>query len=227
MLLPGMNCSPRLWSRVEPRLRAAHEHLDVRHHVPARASVDACVAALLATLPSRFALAGLSLGGIVAMALVRQAPDRVSRLCLLSTNPRSPRPDQQATWTAHRAQLASGRSPRDLQRDLLPALLHAPARSAALDEEVLQMADETPTQVLDHQLAAQSTRVDERLGLTAVRVPTLIVAAAEDQLCSLDMHQEIHDAVQASRLVVLDGVGHLSPLEAPDRVAAELVDWLR
>jgi pimeloyl-ACP methyl ester carboxylesterase len=216
VLLPGMGCSPRLWAAAVPGA-AVPGRLD-------QPTVDGCVDRLLAQLPPRFALAGLSLGGIVAMALVRRAPQRVSRLCLASTNARGPTPQQRAAWAGQRARLAAGARARELQADLLPALLHR--RGRELDERVLAMADELGEWVLDAQLAAQDTRVDERPGLTRVRVPTLVLAAARDRLCPPARHEEIAELVPGARLVVLDDVGHLSPLEDPDAVAAALHGWM-
>ncbi len=219
VLLPGMNCSPRLWDGVLARLDApvVHGPLD-------RPTIDGCVEAMLDRLPPRFALAGLSLGGIVAMALVRRAPERVTRLALLSTNARGPTDAQRTAWSAQRAALAAGTTPRDVQHDLLPVLLHR--RGPDLDATALAMADDVGTDVLDRQLAAQATRVDERPALAAVRVPTLVLAAAEDRLCPVDRHTEIAARVPGAHLQVLDGVGHLSPLEAPAPVAAALRTWL-
>jgi pimeloyl-ACP methyl ester carboxylesterase len=217
VLVGGMGCSPRLWAGVRDRLGPGPV-LDGPLEEP---TVDGCVDALLDALPPRFALAGLSLGGIVAMALVRRAPERVTRLALLSTNARPPLPEQRAAWTAQRAALAGGAAPRDLQSALLPVLLH----DTSLSGPALAMADDLGARVLDHQLAAQATRVDERPGLARVRVPALVLAAREDRLCPLDRHEEIASLVPGARLEVLDGVGHLSPLEAPDRVAAALERW--
>jgi pimeloyl-ACP methyl ester carboxylesterase len=122
VLLPGLNCSPALWS-----------YLDVGPAVTpilTEPTLDRQVNRLLDELPPRFALAGLSLGGIVAMALVRCAPERVSRLCLMSTTSRPPTGQQYAMWARQRAALATGATARDLQRELKAALLspHAEAR---------------------------------------------------------------------------------------------------
>lgn len=220
VLLPGMNCSARLWDGV---LDGWDGPAPVFGELD-RPTLDGCVDALLERLPPRFALAGLSLGGIVAMALVRRAPRRVTGLALLSTNARGPTPEQHAAWAAQRAALASGATARDLQRDLLPVLLHR--RDPDLDATALAMADDIGTTVLDHQLAAQSTRIDERPAMAAVMVPTLVLAASEDRLCPLDRHEEIAAAIPGARLEVLDGVGHLSPLEAPAAVSAALRSWL-
>ena len=216
VVLPGMGCSPRLWDGALPAgVPVVHGALD-------RPSIDGCVDALLEALPPRFALAGLSLGGIVAMALVRRAPERVTKLALLATNARGPTPAQYEGWAAARAGLAAGRTARDLQRDLLPVLLHDHAH----DETALAMADDVGAEAFDRQLAAQATRIDERPTLARVAVPTLVLGGAADALCPVDRHEEIVALVPGARLEVLDGVGHLVTVEAPARVAAALDAWL-
>jgi pimeloyl-ACP methyl ester carboxylesterase len=220
VVLPGMGCSARLWSSA---LRSsALPEVPVVHGTIDRPAIDGCVDALLETLPPRFALAGLSLGGIVAMALVRRAPERVERLALLATNARGPTPAQYEGWAAARAGLAAGRTARDLQRDLLPVLL----RDHTHDDTALAMADDVGAATFDRQLAAQATRIDERPALPRVAVPTLVLAGGADVLCPVDRHEEIAALVPGARLEVLDGVGHLVTLEAPARVAAALEAWL-
>jgi pimeloyl-ACP methyl ester carboxylesterase len=185
------------------------------------------VASLLADLPPRFALAGLSLGGVVAMALVRLAPDRVSRLALLSTNPRPPTAAQRRSWARTRACLGAGSSAREVQAQLLPELLSDGARSGPLAAEVLQMADEVGERQLVDQLRMQASRVDERPGLSLVRLPTLLVAGGTDALVPPARHEELRALLPDAHAVVLPEVGHLTPLEAPDAVTALLHEWLR
>ena len=224
VLLPGMNCSPALWAPVLADLPFGDGRAVFALELTG-SSIDACVAEVLALAPPRFALAGLSLGGIVAMALVRQAPERLSRLALLSTNARPPTPEQYAGWAATRAALRAGATARQVQQDLLPVLLSPAAASPDLVERTLVLADQVGTQALDAQLAAQQSRLDERPGLAGVRVPTLVVAAELDALCGVDRHTEIAALVPGSELVVLPGVGHLSPLEAPGLIAGLLHQW--
>ena len=216
VLLPGMGCTAALWSRLDLPEEVVAPVLE-------EPSLDAEVSRLLDLLPDRFALAGLSLGAIVAMALVRRAPDRVSRLCLMSTNPYGPTDAQQEGWAAQREALRTG-SARELQTSLLPLLL-SPARDD-LVPLTLAMADETGEQRYDAQLRLQTTRVDERPGLAQVRCPTLVVAARRDRLCSVERHEEIARLVPGAELVVLEDCAHLSPLERPDELSAHLRRWL-
>lgn len=219
-----MNCSARLWQGVATILSV--NGIDVCQGELRGASVDECVDHLLARLPNRFALAGLSLGGVVAMALIRSAPERVRGLALLSTNPRPPTAAQLRSWGRDRAALRSGTSAREVQAGLLPVLLSDQAQSGPLAAEVLAMADDVGPQRLADQLSVQASRIDERPGLARVGVPTLVVAGGADRMCPPDWHQEVHHVVSQSHRVVLEGVGHLSPLEAPAQVALHLADWL-
>lgn len=220
VLLPGLNCSSALWSALDvgPAITP----------ILTEPTMDGQVTRLLDELPARFALVGLSLGGIVAMALVRRAPERVTRLALLSTTSRAPTTQQYAMWARQRTALAAGATARDLQRELKAALLSSTARAAQpqLVEVALAMADDVGTERLDAQLALQATRVDERPDLVRVRCPTLIVAGADDALCSPARHAEIHAQVSGSDLVELDRCGHLSPLEQPTAVTRALRGWL-
>ncbi|MGY4542528.1 pimeloyl-ACP methyl ester carboxylesterase [Arthrobacter sp. UYNi723] len=219
VLLPGMNCTAGLWSgcglegSIMPTLDEP--------------SVDDQVEALLDILPERFALAGLSLGAIVGMALCRQAPERVTRLCLMSTNSKAPTETQRQGWGTWRDRLAAGDTPRDLQRDILDALLSGPAqdRDPRLVERVLRMGDETGTARLDAQLRMQATRTDESSALTELRMPVLVVSGTVDTICPPQFHQDIASAVPGAQLASINA-GHLSPMERPDEVGRLLRSWL-
>jgi pimeloyl-ACP methyl ester carboxylesterase len=105
-------------------------------------------------------------------------------------------------------------------------VLLGPEASPALVEPVLAMADETGEARLVAQLRLQATRVDERPALARVQAPTLVVAGADDALCGLDRHEEIHRLVAGSELVVVPEAGHLVTMERPDPVATAMVRWL-
>lgn len=220
VLLPGMGCTPALWSALDLPRAPVTPVLEL----PA---LDDEVDRLLELLPERFALAGLSLGAVVAMALVRREPERVTRLALLSTNPYAPTPAQRQGWAGQRAELATGPA-RALQESLLPLLLSPCARERRADvvATTLAMADELGADAYDRQLRLQATRVDERPGLVLVRCPTLVLAARGDRLCGLDRHQEIARLVPRVTLRVVENSGHLSPLEQPAVVSDHLRRWL-
>jgi len=223
VLLPGMNCSARLWASLD--LSDDHPLITPALTEP---TMSGQVERLIEQLPERFGLIGLSLGGIVAMALARLSPDSVTRLCLMSTNPHAPTKQQRTAWTRQRAQLAAGRTARDLQRDLLPALLSRTVidEQPAIVEQTLLMADDVGRVDLDAQLSLQGTRIDERPALAELTCPTLVIAAREDLLCSVDRHVELSRLITGSTLVVVDQAAHLSPLERPGELSRAIRDWL-
>jgi pimeloyl-ACP methyl ester carboxylesterase len=220
VLLPGMGCSPDLWSGLALGTEPVTPVLE-------EPDLDLEVDRLLDVLPDRFALAGLSLGAIVAMALVRRAPERVERLALLSTNPYPPTEAQLTGWEEQRRALATG-GRRALQTGLLPSLLSPAVLTGRPDlvERALTMAEEVGEARYDAQLRLQATRVDERPGLRAVRCPTLVLAARQDRLCRVERHEEIAALVPGAELVVVDDCAHLSPLERPAAVSGHLGRWL-
>lgn len=218
VLLPGMNCSADLWSDCDlgesltPSL--VHE------------TIDAQVDALLADLPDRFVLAGLSLGAIVAMSLALRAPERVIGLCLASTNAKAPTPAQQDGWREWLRRLDAGENPRDLQRGILPLLLSEEVRLGRPDlvERTLRMGDDTSEVQLRAQLRMQSSRTDLLPRLSRLRMPTLLVSGREDALCPPTFHAEIAHEIACTRLVSVDA-GHLLPLERPQEFSDLVGTW--
>jgi pimeloyl-ACP methyl ester carboxylesterase len=219
VLLPGMNCSDTLWSKlgVGPALRP---RLD-------EPSMDSQVDRLLDELPPRFDLVGLSLGAIVALAVARTAPERVARLVLLAVNPHAPTEVQRSAWARQRLALSEGATARELQQASLGDLLSPTSleRCPDLVTLTLGMADTVGAQTLDRQLQLQGSRIDERPGLAGLACPTLIVAAREDRLVSVDRHREIHRLVEESELLVLADCAHLSTLEQPEPITAAINSW--
>lgn len=213
-----MNCTDDLWAEVDVP-GSIRWSLD-------EPSVTRQVSALLDGLPERFVIAGLSLGGVVAMETALAAPDQVAGLCVMSVNGRATTAAQHEAWRAWRDRLAAGDTPAELQREILPSLLPASARRRpALADRVLGMGAQTTADRLDAQLAQQLSRRPLLDRLAALDLPTLVVTGTADPICPPVFHAEIAAAVDGARLVPVDA-GHLPPLERPDVVRALLDTWL-
>lgn len=223
LMIPGMMCDARMWGRVPAAL---HPH-PVVHAVPTGADTMTGLAAqVLAAAPPRFALAGLSMGGIVAMEVLAQAPDRVERLALLDTNPRAELPEVRARRGPQIARVLAGELAAVLRDDMVPNYLSAGSARPDIVELCMDMASRLGPEAFVHQSRALRDRDDRQAVLAAFRGPALILTGAEDRLCPRDRHELMHALMPQSRLVVIDGAGHLPPLERPTETAVALRTWL-
>jgi len=225
VFVPGLLCDARLWhAQAEALKRLA----DCWIADATRADTMAGLARdLLADCPfERFSLAGLSMGGYVALEVMRQAPGRVERLALLDTSARADTPEQSQKRRDFIALAGRGRF-LGVTDALLPALIH-PSRldDAALVAAVKAMAKEIGKDAFVRQERAIMSRADSRPLLPRIVCPTLVLCGREDALTPLERHEEIAAAVPGARLEVLDDCGHLSALERPAAVNAALARWL-
>jgi len=224
VLLPGMMCDARLYG---PQIAALSGRLPI-HLAPitGHSSVDALAEAVLAGAPPRFALAGLSMGGIVAMEVVRQAPERVDRLALLDTNPRAELDEIRQRREPQIEKVRTGGLAEIMRDELKPNYLaNGPRRRDVLDL-CMEMALDLGADVFERQSRALQTRPDQQEVLKQVTCPTLILMGVEDRLCPRDRHELMHHLIAGSTLEIIDGAGHLPTLEQPDAVTTAFTTWL-
>ena len=222
VLIPGMMCDARMWGGIDTMLG-----VPVLHYVPTQAETMPELAALfLATAPPRFALAGLSMGGIVAMEILRQAPDRVARLALLDTNAMAETESTAARRGPQIDRAVSGDLEGVMREDMKPNYLAPGPRSGDILELCMKMALELGPQVFARQSRALRDRPDQQATLAEFKGPALVLMGAEDRLCPLDRHELMHSLMPQSRLHVIPKAAHLPPLEQPATTLRALRDWL-
>lgn len=216
--------SAELWAEVAPQFV---ERAQVRiGRIDLDESTAELAASVLVSAPPRFALAGHSLGGIVALEVASRAPERVTRLALLAASARPPTGVQLGSWTTLGERTRNG-SFAEVARELAAASLPARRRSdAALAARVEAMAHAVGPAGFLRQLAAQRSRSDLRRSLSRVAAPTLVLSGGDDEVCPPQLQEEIAAGIAGARHETLEGVGHIAPLEAPDEVAAQLLAWL-
>jgi pimeloyl-ACP methyl ester carboxylesterase len=194
--------------------------------ITAHDTIEALAADILRHAPIRFALAGLSMGGIVAMEIVAQAPDRVTRLALLDTNPRA---EAEEVRTRREPQIAKARAGRlrDVMRDEMKPnyLAEGPRRQDILDL-CMEMALALGPEVFERQSRALARRPDQQETLARVAVPSLVLMGEHDILCPRDRHELMHALIPGSRLEIVEGAGHLPTLERPEATNAAIARWL-
>ncbi|HET6168870.1 MAG TPA: alpha/beta fold hydrolase [Terracidiphilus sp.] len=175
----------------------------------------------------RAVVAGLSMGGQVAMAFVDLFPQRLAGLVLAATFAEAETPEGAVARRAMADRFASEGSVLP-GGEMLPKLL-APAsvkRDPALAVEVFGMIAHAPPAGAAAALRGRAMRKDYLEPLRHVAVPALIVVGAEDRFSSLDQARRMRDAIPMARLEVIECVGHMPNLEAADRFNALLHAYL-
>jgi pimeloyl-ACP methyl ester carboxylesterase len=224
ILLPEMMCDARMW-------RAQTEALSLDRAVTVApthlgATVGEVAAQVLDHAPRRFALAGLGLGGVVALEVLRRAPERVTRLALIATDAL---PDTPQGAAAREEGLVTARGGR--MSDAVAALpicaALAPGMTRPEVQRVVQdMAARLGVDVLLRQTRLMQRRPDQQRALRLVRVPVLILGGAADTAYPARRQQFLAELVPAAQLEILDEAGHMPTLEAPEVVTEALRRWL-
>jgi pimeloyl-ACP methyl ester carboxylesterase len=225
VLVPGLNCSARLYAEQVPELWqfgpviiADHRHDD---------SMTALARRILANAPPRFALAGLSMGGYIAFEIMRQAPDRVAKLALLDTGARAEVPER---TEARRPLMALAQQGRlgEITDDQFPLLVHRKRHGdQALKAIVRAMNQETGADAYLRQQEAIMGRPDSRPTLAAIDCPTLVLVGDDDQLTPPELAREMANGIRGAKLVIVPESGHLSTIEQPQAVTKALVEWMQ
>jgi pimeloyl-ACP methyl ester carboxylesterase len=224
VLLPGLLNTRRLF---EHQIEALSDIADcVVPELWHYESLDAMAEAALALAPSRFALAGFSMGGYVSFEIMRRAADRVERLALIDTQAAPDTPE--ATMRRHDLieQTHIGKF-HGVQHSLLPQLVYiSHIDNPAIIQPIFDMAQEVGAEGFLREQKAIMARPDSRPLLVDIDVPTVVIVGRYDHATPLARAEEMAADIATSRLVVLEECGHMSPLEKPDEVSAALRTWL-
>jgi pimeloyl-ACP methyl ester carboxylesterase len=224
LLIPGLGHTGRLF---EHQIEAFSPSVNVMvaDHTQDD-SIDGIARRALSAAPERFALAGLSMGGYVAMEILRQAAERVERLALLDT---SARPDSEEAKENRLRLIALAEQGRweEILSELWPNLVHSRRQGDAdLRKVVADMLQETGAEAYIRQQKAIMGRPDSRELLPSVEIPTLIIVGDGDAITPPDVAREMAEMIEWASLIVIRGAGHLSALEEPDQVTSAMRLWL-
>ena len=231
LLVPGLLCSPRLFAGQLAGL-SAEADIVVPDWRKAPLSVwdtwDSAARWVLAQMPAqRFALAGLSLGGMLAVEIMQIAADRVDRLALLDTGMRGQNEGERAIRRA-RIRLANEghfELVLGLQTSRFIPAYRLPDK--ALVDEVMAMCGEIGVEIYKRQEELAAIRVDRRPDLPKIKCPTIVVCGRDDAATPLFLSEEMAKAIPAAALVVVEQCGHLVTMEKPEETNLILSTWLR
>lgn len=224
LFIPGMMLDGRMYGAQIAAMAA--QHAATVADISRASSIAAMARDALDAAPERFALVGLSLGGIVALEIQRQAGERVTHLALLDTTPHADLPGRGAMRLEQLAAVARGELARVLEASNPQYLADRNRGDRTLLESILDMGLALGPEVFRRQSLALKDRGERRGLLGAISCPVLVLCGREDRLCPVQVHLDMADQIPRADLVVLAETGHLSPMENPAAVTAALLHLL-
>jgi pimeloyl-ACP methyl ester carboxylesterase len=226
LLLPGNMCDASLWDGIRADLRArGWRMIDVDMTID-DSIADMAARALMSSSDPLVPI-GFSMGGIVAIEMARQAPERIAAIAFLDTNPGSDLPERAAVRPGQQERVRAGKLETIVRDELKPAYLAEANRdNAPLKDHLLDMAMSLGPEVFIRQSEALRTRGDNWSVLPSLDRPALVACGAEDALCPPQWHQKIAAALPDARLHVVERSGHMLPLERPDALRDMLDELL-
>jgi pimeloyl-ACP methyl ester carboxylesterase len=225
VLLPGLLCDRALWQHQLDNLADLAE-MSVAD-LGSDESVEAMARRVLDAAPARFALAALSMGGYVAHAIMRAAPERVMRLALFDTSARADTEEQLSRRRGLIALAEKGKF-KGVTPRLLPLLIHADRlEDKPLTDAVMGMAVRIGKASFLRQQKAIMARPDSRPYLPGYRCPALVVVGRSDAITPIEVNAEMAQLIPGARYVIIESSGHLTTMEQPVAATALLRYWLQ
>ena len=224
LLLSGLLCDETFWTDIPERLGAV-AHVSV---VSFRgfSSIPAMAEHVLRIAPERFALAGHSMGGRVALEVIRAHPERVTRLALLNTGVHAVR-DGEPQSRSRLLRLAYEHGMSALAAEWLPPMLGSDAaRAAHVMAHMTATIQRWTAEDYAAQVNAMLHRPEALSVLGSISVPTLLLSGSDDSWSPVSQQHSIRRRVPHATLFEIHGAGHMAPLERPDSVAIALREWL-
>lgn len=225
VLVPGLNCTAECYAGQIPALWQFGS-VQVADHKRGSTMAE-IAAAILGDAPPRFALAGFSMGGYIVFEMLRQAPERITRLALIDTMARLDTPERlQKRHDAIRLAQA-GKHRQIVAANYAESVHPQNARDAAIRETSIRMAVENGPEVYIRQQQAIIGRPDSLPLLPTIGVPTTIIVGEADTITPVADSRIMADTIPNAELVMIAGAGHMSPTEQPAAAAAALVGWMQ
>jgi pimeloyl-ACP methyl ester carboxylesterase len=229
VLIPGLLCDSTVWAQQVEALSDVADCIAVNHG-EFNSIDDMAQAVLSMALPPSFALAGHSMGGRIALEIVRREPSRVARLALLDSGYQA-RPDD-AIGVREREQrmalleIAKTAGMRQMGRQWAVGMVHPDQVETPLFEQILQMIERNSVERFANQIEALLHRPDTTSLLPQIDCPTLLLCGRDDRWSPLSRHIEMCEMIPGSQLEIIEQCAHMTTMEQPEAVSRALRAWL-
>lgn len=230
ILVPGLMCDARVWAHQRQALAdLAEVHIadnDSSDSLPGMAE------AIIASPLERFAIAGHSMGGRVALEVIRRVPERVTALALLDTGYQPLAPgeagERERAGRLALLDLARREGMRAMGRQWLTGMVHPDRlQDTALVETIVSMIASKSPQLYERQIRALLARPDASALLPRIKAPTLLLCGREDSWSPPQRHEDMAALITGSTLEIIPECGHMCTLEQPEAVSRALRQWLQ
>ncbi len=218
VLLSGLLSNESLWKHQTSYLS---DDAEIRIISPSQNTPQKMVQAILEAAPAKFALAGHSMGGWLALEVMRTAPSRVSKLCLLNTTARGDLDEKKA-----RRQMMIRKTEQGQFLEVVKEMAEYFIVNPLVKNDVEKMFLDVGKEAFIHQEEAMIMRHECQSVLPGITCPTLVIHAAKDRVFSLEEHRELVDQIAGAKLAIVEDAGHMSPIEMPQAITALLKFWL-
>lgn len=225
VLLPGAMCDARVFG---PQVAVLSADTPVMvMPVTTGERIEEIASAMLTAAPAKFALAGMGFGGVIAMELLRRAPDRVTRVALMDASPLGETPQNASEREGRIIRARTGRLREALEDDLRrKGLAVSPYRGDVM-ALAIEMGLSLGSEVYTRQNRALMRRRDQQSVMRKCKVPALVLCGAENAALPVKRHEFLATLIPYAKLEVIEGAGHLAPLEQPEAVINALRAWQR
>ena len=224
VFIPGLMCTGRIYQHQTETLGQSRPVVLANHW--SHDTMAGIARSILDVAPERFALAGTSMGGYAALEIMRQAPQRVAKLILMSTSAKPDAPER----SADRRKQVDGARKYGLRagtKALYPKLVH-PARheDGPLLTTFIEMAEQLGVEAFARQIEAIIGRADSRPTMSEIKSPTLVIAGKEDALITPDNSEEIAAGIKGAKLELIEHCGHMGMIEKPETYTKLIGDFI-
>ena len=223
-MVPGMMCDERIFS---PQIEELSQNLAVTiADISNFSSVSELASDVLKKTPKSFSLLGHSMGGIVAMEIYSQEPNRIEKLILMDTNPKAELDEVKLKREPQIREVNKGKLLEVMRDEMKPNYLAESENKRSVLNVCMDMALTLGPDVFINQSRALQSRLDQQNTIQSIKIPVLIMCGSEDKLCPVERHEMMHNMISDSDLKIINNAGHMPTLEQPRETTEVIKEWL-